>query len=331
MSTANPNFDAIASTTLQDYRPMLTDNITGHQALLVQLRQKGFVDEVDGARSFVEPLLHGEHDSVGSFHGYDLLPVAPQTGISAAEFLMKQLAVSVIISGREEWENSGSRTRIVSLLDGKIKQAEISLRNELNSQLFGDGTGNSGKDVGGLGIAVEDGAAWSTFGGIDSSTAANAFWRNVWLDFNAAHTSFGTASGSSVEGMDVLRNTFNSASYGTSKPTLGVCTQTLFEAYEAYGEGSKLELTDLTLLDMGFQTISFKGVPVVWDEDCDATTWFWLNAEFLRFKIGRGRNFVVTPFVTPPNQESRISQIILYCNLSVNDRRRHARIGDFIV
>lgn len=327
---ANADFNTIATTTLRDYRPELSDQITGHQAILAQLREKEFIDEIDGGRSIVEPLLTDENDAATSFHGYDLLPVAPQEGISAAEYLMKQLVVPVTISGREEWENSGSRTMIINLLDSKLMQARITLSNQVNSQIFSDGSGNGGKDITGLAAAVEDGLVWGMYGGIDSSVAGNSFWRNVWVDFDATNTSFGTTSGSSVEGMNVLRNTYNSASYGTVKPTLGVTTQALFEAYEKHGEGSKLELTDTTLLDMGFQTLSFKGIPIVWDEDCTTNTWFWLTAEHMRFKIGKGKNFVVTPFQTPYNQESSISHIILYAQITLNKRKAQARIGDFV-
>src|SRR5690349_22170622 len=159
---SNPNFDTLASTTLKNYRRQLADNITGHNVLWYMLKEKGFVREEDGGTTIVEPLLIGRNTTVKSYKGYDVIDTTPQTGITAAEYEWKQIAGSVTISGEEEFKNMGSKTRILSLLESKIQQLELSMMLEVNRQLQGDGTGNGGKDLGGLQAAVEDGAAWST-------------------------------------------------------------------------------------------------------------------------------------------------------------------------
>lgn len=311
---ANPSFDALVTTTLKNYRKTLADNITAHEALWFQMKQKGFIREDEGGTSIVEPLLTGTNSTVKSFSGYDIIDTTPQEGISAAEFSWKQIAGSVSISGEEEFKNSGSKTRILSLLEAKLTQLELSMKLFLNEQLFADGTGNGGKDITGLALAVEDGAAWSTYGGIDSSLAANAFWRNQWA---------GSVGSFAANGVDKWRTLYNSASRGASKPTLIVTTQAIFEAYEKSLAVNE-RFTDTKMGDAGFQNLLYKATPIVFDDDTTAGYTYFLNADFLRFVIGRGRNFVSTPFQKPENQEAKVSQVILYGNLTCNNRARQA-------
>lgn len=272
------------------------------------LKKDGFWQTRDGGTSIVEPLLHGENSTVRSFSGYDLIDVTPQTGISAAEYNWKQVAGTVSISGEEEFKNGGSRTRIINLLDSKIRQLEMSMKLDINEQLFGDGTGNGGKDITGLQAAVENGAAWSTYGGIDSD--AYTFWRNQYI---AEAGALDIAS---------MRTLFNSTSRGNSKPKLIITTQNAYEAYEVLAATDNDKNTDLKLGDAGFQNLLYKGTPVVFDEDCPAQTMYFLNPEFMKFVVGKGRDFVTSPFMKPINQEARVSQVIVYCQLLLNNRAR---------
>lgn len=330
----NANFDALITSTLRRHRSELSDNITNNQALFAQLKAFGFVNEEDGSRNIVENLLYGQNSTVMSYHGYDILDVTPQEGITAAEYEWKQLAGVVSISGREEFQNSGSKTMIFNLLRAKVKQLEISMNLTLNKQLFSDGTGNAGKDVTGLNLAVEDGGAWSTYGNVDSSTADNSWWRNQWADFSG--TSFETTDGKSTEGVKQLRTLVNSSSRGRDRPTLIITSQEVYEAYLATLE-DKRRFTDGNMGDLGFKNVLFDEVPMVWDDDTptdDTTskyTAFILNARYLRFVIGRGRNFVSTPFMTPYNQESRSSKVLLYSNLVMSNRARQGRLTNIVV
>lgn len=310
---SNPNFDTLVSTTLKNYRKQLADNITGHQALFYLLKQRGYFEERDGGETLVEPLLIGENSTVSSYSGYDILDVTPQEGISAAEVDWKQIAGAISINGREEFQNMGSKTKIVSLLESKIKQLEISMELDINSQLFGDGTGNGGKDITGLNLVVENGAAWATYAGIDSNT--NTYWRNTWL-----------AEGGALD-LASMRNVFNSASRGNAKPDLIITTQDVYEDYEALVlANNDITRTNVKLGDAGFQNLEFKGVPMVFDEDCPTGVMFFLNSQFLKFVAGKGRFFKNTPFQKPENQDAKVSQVLLYGNLLTMNRARLGRL-----
>lgn len=338
---SNPNFDTLVATTLKNYRANLADNITAHQVVWYQLKERGFVREDEGGTSIVEPLLVGRNTTVKSYAGYDIIDVAPQTGITAAEFNWKQIAGSVTISGEEEFKNSGSKTKVISLLQSKITQLELSMMLEMNRQLQADGTGNGGKDITGLALAVEDGAVWSTYGGIDSN--AFTYWRNQWIDYNASFgiLDLGAGIGTSLRQLiRAMERIYNSCMRNKVRPTVIITDQLIYEAYE-----QSLQLTssnyriqvDRKMADAGFMNLLFKETPVVFDEDMpnaslvtnsDDHEMLFLNADFMKFVIGRGKNFVVTDFQRPENQDAKVSQVIVYGNLTLNNRARQGRISN---
>jgi hypothetical protein len=73
--------------------------------------------------------------------------------LSAAVFDYKQLAGNVTISGLEQVKNSGTEA-LINLLEARINVLEKSLMNSLSTSLYSDGTGTSGKEVGGLQLVV---------------------------------------------------------------------------------------------------------------------------------------------------------------------------------
>lgn len=325
----NPNFDTLVATTLKNYRPNLADNITNHQAIWLQLKERGFVREDEGGTSIVEPLLVERNNTVKAYAGYDIIDTTPQQGITAAEFLWKQIAGSVTISGEEEFKNSSSKTKVISLLQSKITQLELSMQLEMNRQLQGDGTGMGGKEITGLALAVEDGTTFSTYGGINSGTFP--YWRNQWI----GNVSIVNASPPHTAFLNALRTLYNSCSRGKVKPTLILSDQQVFEAYEASLVPNE-RFMDMRLGDAGFLNLMFKATPWVFDDDMPGAQiavpsanheLVMLNADFLKFVIGRGKNFVVTDFQRPDNQDARVSQTIFYGNLTCCNRQRQGRMN----
>src|SRR5262245_53375961 len=181
----NPSFEQLATTTLKNYRPELADNITGKQAVMIQLKKRGFIEEEEGGLTLLEPVLYAENSTVGAYSDWDYIDVTPQDGMSAAEYAWCQIAGSLMISGRQEFINSGNKTRVINLLKAKTMQLQTSMQLEFNRQAQGDGTGYAGKALTGFAALVEEGTAWSTVGGIDSN--ANQYWRNQWFAYTATY------------------------------------------------------------------------------------------------------------------------------------------------
>ena len=335
---SNPNFDTLVATTLKNYRANLADNITAHQVVWYQLKERGFVREDEGGTSIVEPLLIGRNTTVKSYAGYDVIDTAPQTGISAAEYNWKQVAGSVSISGEEEFKNSGSKTKVISLLQSKITQLELSMMLEINRQLQADGTGNGGKDITGLAIAVEINPS-STYGGINSSSFS--YWKNQWLS-SAATISIAAPTAGVNTMLNEWVRIYNSCMRGKVRPTVIITDQLVYEEYERSMQATTSNyrvMIDSKMADAGFMNLLFKETPVVFDEDMPGATLLvsnvhqvlFLNADFMKFVIGKGKNFVVTDMQRPENQDAKVSQVILYGNLTLSNRARQGRISNITI
>jgi hypothetical protein len=131
---ANANFDELLSTTLANYRNQLTDNVFTARPLTYMLMEKGRIRMLNGGTKIVEPLIYGQNNTVKSYTGYDTIDLAPQEGISAAEYEWKQYVASIAISGIEEAKNNGEQ-EIINLLEAKIMQAEESMREGFNQKI----------------------------------------------------------------------------------------------------------------------------------------------------------------------------------------------------
>jgi hypothetical protein len=324
----HPDFAALQSSTLRNARSAIVDNLTEQNALLKLMRSKGGIRHDSGGTTIDEPLLYGDNDTVKSYAGYEVLNTQPQEGLTTAQYAWKQLAGSVSISGIEEFKNAASKTRVFNLLMAKMRQLKISFSKEVNRQMFADGTGNAGKDIGGLALLVSDAA--STVGGIDESAAGNSWWANQRIDFNAVYTTWNTASNSSIEGLDAFRVMWNDVIRNSDKPDLLIGSDTVHEAYEAYTEGDKYRTFRTDVADLGFDNVAFKGVPYVWDVDITDNRVYFLNFDYLKFVIGSGKDFITTDFDRPHAQDAKLAHMLLYANMTVSNRARQGVIFDIV-
>jgi hypothetical protein len=306
---SNPNFDALLSTTLANYRDQLTDNVFTARPLTFFLQDRGRIRMLNGGTKIVEPLIYGTNSTVASYSGYDSLSLTPQSGITAAEYDWKQYAASISISGIEEAKNQGEQ-EIINLLEAKIMQAEESLREGFNQMFFGDGTGNSGKDWNGLGNIVE---ASGTVGGINRATSGNEYWRSYEENTATALT------------LAQMATAYNTVSVGNDHPDMILTTQTLFEKYEALLVPN-LRYTDTKTADAGFQNLLYKAAPVVYDVHCTAGVMYFLNSKYLTLVGHSGKWFAQTQFVSPEDVDARYALILCYGNLTCRNAKKQGKL-----
>jgi len=135
---AFPNVSDIVATTIQSRSRQIADNVTKNNALLSRLNQRGNIKTISGGSSILEELSFAENGNAGFYSGYDLLPVAAQDVISAAEFSIKQFAVPVVMSGLEMLQNSGKEA-FIDLLEARLNVAEATMMNKLAQSVYSDG------------------------------------------------------------------------------------------------------------------------------------------------------------------------------------------------
>lgn len=307
MAVGNANFDTLLSTTLAHYSKKLVDNVFTARPLTEWLMRKDKIEMLSGGEKIVEQLIYGKNGTVGSYAGYDPIALTPQTGISAAEFQWKQYAASIAISGIEKGKNSGEAA-MIKLITARIMQAEESLKEDLSTMLFGDGTGNSSKDFNGLGNLVE---ANTDIGNI--AVADNTWWRSYEDNTSGDVT------------IAKLNTAYNTISIGNDRPDFLVTTQAQYEVYEGLLQ-SQVRYTDTATANAGFQNLMFKSGPVVYDTACPTGLFYLLNSKYLKLVGHSDKWFKHTPFVSPEDVDATYALILSYGNMTVCNRKKQGKI-----
>lgn len=310
-------YDALLSTTLRNYSRKLRDNIFNQFPFLKWLQSKGRVQMEDGGYQIVEHLLYETNSTIAAYQKYDILDTTPQDGVTVAIYDWKEYGGTIAISRREQRQNSGKH-RLLNLLEVKTKQAELSIRNKLTTDLFANITSAPAKAIDGVFLHAALSPSTSTLGNVSGATYS--WWRNQ------VNTSVGAYANNLVS---ALRTEFNDCSAGGGDfPDGIVCNQTAHEYYESLGVGDRRFVDEQKSMDLGFQVLKFKGADLFWDSGMPAnvpTTGYsilLLNSEAIRLVIDKESDFVTTDFIEPENQTAKVAKILCMLNLCTNNRRK---------
>lgn len=292
---AFPNVSDIIATTIESRTGQIADNVTDNNALLKKMGQRGNIKPFSGGSVIYEELSFAENGNAGYYSGYDLLPVAAQDVISAAQFSIKQAAVPVVMSGLEMLQNAG-KERIIDLIDARLDVAESSLANLLANGIYSDGTGSGGKQVTGLNAAVPLDPTTGTYGGIDRATWT--FWRS-----QINNTSALTAA--TIQG--ALNTLWASLVRGSDRPDFLVSDNTIWALYMASLQAIQ-RFTSTETGNLGFPSIKYMDADYVLDGgiggNCPAGTLFMLNTKYIKWRPHSARNMVPLS----PNKRYAINQ-----------------------
>jgi hypothetical protein len=313
------DYNALFSTTLQNYQPTLVDNIFKDLVLLNHMNSGGRVVMEEGGTQIVEPVLYEENTTAASYADYDNILLTPQEGITSAIYNWKQIAASIAISGIEEAKNRGTEA-IIKLLNAKIMQAEMSIKKLVNDQLLSsnDGTTNPLEFNGIGGFA---GSLNTEIGGIDAAT--NTWW-NPTIPAGIQNATLSLVN---------MANVYNNASKGNDTPDIIITTEPLFSKYESLLTPN-VRYQDVAKANSGFQNLMFKQTPVVYDlampgnQSSNASMYF-LNTKYLKLTGMNGHWFTSTPFQqgTVAQKDARYAIVLAYGQLTCSNRARQGYLS----
>lgn len=299
MPFANSSVSDIIATTIQSRTRQIADNVTKNNALLARLSQRGNIKTVSGGSSILEELSFAENANGGFYSGYDLLPVAAQDVISAAEFTLKQYAVPVVMSGLEMLQNSGKEA-FIDLMEARLNVAESTMVNQLSASVYSDGSGSGGKEIVGLNTAVPSNPTTGFYGGINRATFT--FWQSKLYDFSTAVV---TPSATTIQA--AMNTLWASTVRGNERPDLIVFDNNYWGFYMASLQANQ-RFTDPNAANLGFPSIKFMDADVVLDGGiggfCPASTGFFLNTKYIKWRPHKDRNMVPLS----PNRRYAINQ-----------------------
>lgn len=294
MAFANSTISDIVATTIQNRSGELADNVLNNNPLLLRLKSKGNVRPFGGGNVILEELAYSDSttSNVNSYSGYEVLNISPNSPISAAQYSICQYAAAVTISGLEMLQNA-SKEQIIDLLEGRVMVAEKQLQNRLNSDIYLDGTGNSGKNITGLAAAVPDAPTSGTYGGID---------RGTWTFWRSQKYSGVTDGGAAVSAANIQQYMTQLALKlvrGNDKADLFVADNTYYGLYVNSLQAIQ-KVSDPEMAGAGFASLKFYGGGTAADvvlgggigaQATSAHMWM-LNTNYISFRPHKDRNFV---------------------------------------
>lgn len=318
MPSPNATFTEMVTTTLRNHAPKLTDNVTDHNALLRKMKERGNIQRKSGGYEIVFPLEYAENGTYQRYSGYDELNVAASDVFTAAKYDWAQIAIHVTASGREIRMNNGPE-QMIDLVKARIKNAMNTAANNMSVDIYS--TGALTNQIGGLGhLVTSDGTG--TVGGIISGTYT--FWKNQF------HENSGTGlSASTVQG--AMNSLYLKCVRGNDRPDLIVQSHDYYSVYEASLQTNQRYMNS-KMADLGFATLEYKGIPVVFDTNTNfgttAEVQYFLNTKYLYLVEHSEAHWTQDDDKVPTNQDAIVVPLYWMGNMVCTNRSLQGKLID---
>lgn len=321
---AAPNLSEIVTTTLYNRSKAFADNVTNNNALLSRLERRGKRKPFSGGRQIVQEIEYGENQTFGWYSGYDPLNISPSEVFTSAVFDIKQCSVAVSMSGLEELQNSGEE-QVIDLLEGRISNAEKTMRNRMSDAVYSDGTGDGGKQLGGLQLLVSD-AGTGTVGGINAGTWS--FWENEVFDA----TTDGGAAATTANIISYMNQLWLRLVRGSDKPDLIVADNNYYRLYWEALQAQQ-RFTSKEMAQAGFESLRYMSADVVFDGgmggDAPTNHMYFLNTDYIYMRPHSAREYVpLNPDRFSTNQDAMVKLMAWAGNMTTSGRKFQGVLKD---
>lgn len=317
---ADPNLGQVAATAWEAVMTDgPTDNVFTSQALLYMFGEEGFKEDAAGGRLFEDTIEYATNSTFKSYGEMETLDTTRIDVFDAARYEQKIFAGTVVFSDLEELRNS-VENRKIDVIKAKLKNGSNSATEQLDLMLYGDGTGNGGKDMDGLAKHVSSTPTTGTVGGINAATFST--WRNRQTSGAKTATAFDNYRAA-------LTSIYNQCSLGgTEKTPTGIISdRASFEGYESllvaierlYRSDAKKD-ADIAFVN---DAIAFKGKPYCYDEQNPTGTAFVLNNNYIKVTYLKGAWMKMKDPVEPANQLARVHRVVTVGNMTSKARRHN--------
>lgn len=310
--TRSEVLDDLYTTTWTNRKKEVVDSIFTATPLTRELMKRGGITLNGTGGRFIElPLAYAKNETVKSLGRGDTISLSETKFMTVAQFNWKYLGGSIIRYFVDDTQNKSIQEHI-NWANAKINNLRDSLTDLLETQLFGDGTGNASKDLDGLANIVSTTPTTGTVGNINSATFT--WWQN------RQKTSTGPAS---VYLLSDMRNLANTTSESKTRmwPNIVITTQAVAELYgdevleqrniiQTSGNDAEPVMGD-----------AWHGIKIQWSSQCPSGRMYMLNSEYCGLNIDPDVNFQMTDWKPIPNQiNDRVCQIVMKGNFISNRR-----------
>lgn len=216
----------------------------------------------------------------------------------------KYVSVSLIRYFQDDQQNRGEAA-LMKLADVKLGAAERGLNEEFERVFFADGTGDN--EPNGFQNIIASSPATGTLHGLNRATYS--WWRNQYK---------ASTGSSAIYLLSDMRTTLNNTlRYAQTelKDIVIVTTQDIYEYYE--DECFEMKVLQNTMLaDAGFDTLQYRGRPMMWAPSAPSGNMYFVNTSYLKMMKDDDYWMDMTDWKEIPDQPNdRVAQITCVMNL----------------
>lgn len=310
--------DDFARTTLDTYiQETVQDQYFDRFNLLHLLESRVGFKRRTGGDNMTLVVNVDENDQGGSYQGLDVFSNQAVDTLRTAYFRFSKYQWPIVAEADQVLRNKGP-AQVINLWMDKADRAMESMRKRINTDGFLDGTGNGGKNLDGMGIAVDSAG---TYGAISRSTVT------LWA---ANETAVG--GGLTIEGATGMNRMFHDCSLGSgdaSEVSALVGTQSIVESYEALMQDN-IRYMSVGEGDASFGRISFKGHPFVWDRAAPTGVLWFLTPDTFDLVVHPERDWKTLKMRSPEDgtaeQDAYLAHILLWLQMICKEPRRNGKL-----
>lgn len=305
--------DDLYTTTWQNRKKEVTDNIFTATPLTNELFKRGGIKlNGTGGRFLEVPLAYAKNETVTSLGKGDTISLSETKFLTVAQYNWKYIAGSLIRYFVDDTMNKSVQQHI-NWINAKIDNLRDSMTDDIERQLFGDGTGNSSKDLDGLANLIDSTPTVArTVGNIAQTTYS--WWQN------RQKTATGAAS---VYLLSDMRNLANTCSEGKTRmlPNILITTQAVAELFDDEVLEQRMIISVKDGADPESMTTAWKGIPLQWSSQCPTGLMYFISSKYFGITIDPDVNFEMTEWKPIPNQvNDRVAQVVAKLNCITNRR-----------
>ena len=324
----------ILSTTIYEIADEVAEGLFETTPFLSVARKLGKVKSFSGGYKLVVPVETKEHSLVTVLDsGWEALDLSIQDFSEQAEYDWTRVAIPVLISGREEAENSGDKA-IIDLAEARYKNALSALMRQVNKQIVQNtsaftslGTLNGNTDAGGTGAGgVASGFMEQRAPASQTNTMGTLSRTGVVGLQNQYATGGGTFAVSTLFELEALASTVAPAGGDGGRFHLTLASPGGYTAYRNALYTNERFVDAKTLDASGVTSLQFSSGVIMPDRNLvksgatgtAANSFMMLNLDGIQLQIHSGADFEFTGFENISGYDGRYGRILFMGGLTAS-------------
>jgi hypothetical protein len=315
LPTFNRTIDNDFTQTWYDIKPKAIDQILEATVIWALMKMKGMFKPQEGGRLIEETVRYALPPTKAVRKG-SILNQGEYENRTAAFWTFRYLSAHVQRSLDDDLANRG-RYRIADYVAQRTEDAMDALVQQYETNVLrSEQTDESGDEIQGFNDIVPAYAnrATGTFGRI---SRANTWWQPKYKQWTAPKE---------INLLSDMKEFYNTVGNNQSNPDIIITDKTTFEMYEDFGLDAVQISGNSKILDLGFETLRFKGKDLIWTPNITAGDMLMLNSRYIKFVYDPACWFDMTEWKTPELQMERIAHILCRGNMTSSSLRRHGRL-----